>query len=247
MTTTTSRRCTTNIKSSDRNSVSDASPKRLPFDASAKRRESDDRRDGVRVEHDDGRLVRRALAGDAAAFDALASRHRPSVLRAVSLLIGDADEAESLTQEALTRAYAGLSGFRPDLPFAAWLHGIALNLARNHLRDRARRARPTDPTHLRTAAAPEGRRQGVLSGILRQELNERTVWAIGQLPEAFREAFVLHYVEGLGYDAISRITGATAGALRVRARRAKLLLRDSLGPVVDTWLRSAGGEAVREE
>jgi RNA polymerase sigma-70 factor (ECF subfamily) len=194
----------------------------------------------------DADLARRAASGDAAAFGELAKRCRPSVARAVALLIGDADEAESLAQEALTRAYAGLSGYDASLPFAAWLHGIALNLARNHLRDRARRARPVAPDRLGGAPAPEGRRHGVLSGILRQEMNDRTLWAIGQLPEPFREAFVLHYVEGLDYEAVSRITGATTGALRVRARRAKLLLRDSLGPVVDTWLRGAGGEGARE-
>jgi RNA polymerase sigma-70 factor (ECF subfamily) len=194
----------------------------------------------------DADLVHRAAAGDAAAFGELAAVYRPSVARAVALLIGDADEAESLAQEALARAYAGRAGYDVSLSFAAWLHGIALNLARNHLRDRARRARPVAPDRLGGAPAPEGRRHGVLSGVLRRELNEKTLWAIGQLPEAFREAFVLHYVEGLDYAAISRITGATAGALRVRARRAKLLLRDSLGPVVDTWLRGDGSEGVRE-
>jgi DNA-directed RNA polymerase specialized sigma24 family protein len=77
----------------------------------------------------------------------------------------------------------------------------------------------------------------VLSGILRDELATRVWLAIGQLPEAFREAVVLHYVEGLDYDQISRLTGASAGALRVRALRGRNLLRGELGPVVDTWLR----------
>ena len=43
--------------------------------------------------------------------------------------------------------------------------------------------------------------------------------AIGQLPEAYREAVLLHYVEGLDYSQISQITGISAGALRVRALR----------------------------
>ena len=197
------------------------------------------------MEPSDADLVGRARGGDRAAFDALVLRHRPSLVRAAALLIGDIDEAESLAQEALTRAYAGLAGWRDDLPFGPWLHGIALNLCRNHLRDRNRRARPVAPEHLGGAADPSGRRQGVLSGILRREWNDRALYAISQLPEAYREAFVLHHVEGMGYAEMSRITGVAAGALRVRARRARLLLREDLGSVVDTWMRQ-GKDAAEE-
>ena len=51
------------------------------------------------------------------------------------------------------------------------------------------------------------------------------------------EKGVLHFVEGLDYQDISDISGVAAGTLRVRAHRARTLLRSSLGPVVDTWMR----------
>jgi RNA polymerase sigma-70 factor (ECF subfamily) len=187
----------------------------------------------------DTELVARSLAGVAGAFDELVRRHRPRLVRTAALLIGDADEAESLAQETLTRSYAQLAEFDIGRPFSPWLHGIALNLCRNHLRDRARRARPTPPERLVETAAAEGRRQGVLSGILRREAGDHTLRAIGELPEALREAFVLHFVEGLDYAEMSRITGVAAGTLRVRSHRARTLLRSSLGDVVDTWLREA--------
>jgi RNA polymerase sigma-70 factor (ECF subfamily) len=188
----------------------------------------------------DAELAARALAGEAGAFDELVRRHRPRLVRTIALLIGDADEAESLAQETLTRVYAQLADFETGRPFGPWLHGIALNLCRNHLRDRARRARPTAPDRLGEAAAAEGRRQGVLSGILRREAGDHTLRAIGELPEVLREAFVLHFVEGLDYAEMSRITGVAAGTLRVRSHRARTLLRSSLGDVVDTWLREGG-------
>jgi RNA polymerase sigma-70 factor (ECF subfamily) len=152
-------------------------------------------------------------------------------------MIGDADDADSLVQEALTRAYAQLGSFRNDLPFGSWLRGIALNLCRNHLRARARHARPMAPDQLNEAAAAKDRRQGVLSSIVRREIGDQTLSAIGKLPVPLREAFVLHFVEEMDYEAMSVITGVTAGTLRVRAHRARTLLQNSLGPVVDTWLR----------
>jgi RNA polymerase sigma factor (sigma-70 family) len=185
----------------------------------------------------DNALVAAARAGESAAFDELVRRHRPRLVRVAALLTGDADEAESLAQEALSRAYSQLGEFDLARPFGPWLHGIALNLCRNHLRDRARRARPVPPEQLGEAAAPEGRRQGVLSGILRKEAGDRALRAIGLLPEALREAFVLHFIEGLDYAEAGEITGVAAGTLRVRAHRARTLLRADLGDVVDTWLR----------
>jgi RNA polymerase sigma-70 factor (ECF subfamily) len=192
------------------------------------------------VDESDAVLVSRALAGEADAFAELFGRHRPGLVRSVALLIWDEDEAESLAQEAVTRALAQLADFRQDLSFRAWLHGIALNLCRNQLRDRGRRARPMAPDQLGGTPLRKRPSWGVLSGILRQEAGERTAHAIGSLPELLREAFVLHFVEGLDYAEIGRITGLPAGTLRVRAHRARTLLRDSLGSVVDTWMREGG-------
>jgi RNA polymerase sigma-70 factor (ECF subfamily) len=192
---------------------------------------------GQAMSDPDPELVRRTLAGEAGAFDELVRRHRPRLVRIITWLIWDADEAESLAQEALARAYGQLNGYRPEVPFGGWLHGIARNLCRNHLRDRARHARPAAPEEFDRVAAPAGQRRGVLSGILRQELGEQTWKAVEELPLLLREAFVLHYLEGMDYAEMSQLTGVTAATLRVRAHRARTLLRDSLGPVVDTWLR----------
>jgi RNA polymerase sigma-70 factor (ECF subfamily) len=189
----------------------------------------------------DATLVQRALADDAGAFDELVRRHRPGLVRCIALIIGDEDEAESLAQETLTRAYTNLTDFNNDLPLGPWLRGIALNLCRNHLRARKRHAKPVAPEQLLQAPMREGRRHGVLSSILRREQEDQALLAIGQLPALFREAFVLHFIEALDYRQMSRITGVAEGTLRVRAHRARALLRENLGSVVDTWLRETDG------
>jgi RNA polymerase sigma-70 factor (ECF subfamily) len=189
------------------------------------------------MDEPDSSLVARTLGGEPRAFEELAHRHRPGLIRCVKLMIGDADEAESLAQEALTRAYAQLAAFQPDLLFGFWVRGIALNLARNYLRSRVRHGRPIAPSKLGDVPAKEGRSQGVLSGILRKEEAELTEKAISDLPSAFNEVFVLHFVERLDYATISRLTGVPEQTLRVRAHRARTLLRANLGSVVDTWLR----------
>jgi RNA polymerase sigma-70 factor (ECF subfamily) len=185
----------------------------------------------------DAALVASARMGDTKAFDELAILHRPGLVRLATSLIGDADEAESLAQEALTRAFALLESYDASRPFGPWVRGILLNLCRNHLRDRGRRALPVDPQQLADAAHLAARPGGVLSAIIRRETDEHALRAIAQLPLPFREAFVLRFIEGMNYAEISQTTGLNPATLRVRAHRARALLRDSLGPVVDTWLR----------
>jgi RNA polymerase sigma-70 factor (ECF subfamily) len=189
------------------------------------------------MDADEPVLVQQARDGRPEAFDELTRRHRPPLVRFAACMTGDADEAESLAQEALARAYVRLAEFEPGRPFGAWLRGIALNLCRTHLRDRARRARPVDPQELGGAAAAEGRRHGALSGLLRREQNDHALQALAELPNPLREAFVLRVLDELDYDTIAEITGATAASARARVHRARGLLRHRLGPVVDTWLR----------
>jgi RNA polymerase sigma-70 factor, ECF subfamily len=187
----------------------------------------------------DEELVAQACKGTTAAFDELARRHQPDLLRFAAYMIGDADEAENLVQETLTRAFTGLADFRAELPLRPWLHGILLNLCHNHLRDRTRHAKLVAPEQLAQAPAREGQHQGVLSGILRREMNEQALRAVAELPIPLREAFILHCLEGLPYAEMAQATGLAAGTLRVRAHRARTLLRHCLGSVVDTWMRES--------
>jgi RNA polymerase sigma-70 factor (ECF subfamily) len=180
-------------------------------------------------------LARKAQAGDRAAFDLLSAKERPRLVRWVGSLIGDADEAESIAQEAIGRAFAQIGGYHPEASFSSWLNGIALNLCRQHLRNRRRRAQPTDPTVLQQSIAP-GAARSVLSGVVSREQAEHARQAIDELPIALREAFVLHALEHWDYAEIAAASGVAEGALRVRVHRARALLKQRLGSVVDTWL-----------
>jgi RNA polymerase sigma-70 factor (ECF subfamily) len=184
----------------------------------------------------DAVLVEHVLAGDSAPFDELASRHRADLLRFLKAAIGDGDEAESLAQETLVRALAGLHRYQPEAPFRGYLFGIARNLIRNHFRSLRRHAHFVAPDELaRVAASPEGPRSP-LSELVRGETRRHLKAAVESLPEPFRRPFILHFVEGLDYAEISRRTGVAEGTLRVRTHRACTLLRAKLGAVVDTWL-----------
>jgi RNA polymerase sigma-70 factor, ECF subfamily len=197
----------------------------------------------VDSETPDQELVTASKQGDRNAYAILSQRYRERWARCAAMLIGDADEAESIAQEAITRAFDRLTTFRDGESFHAWVRGIVVNLCRQHLDRRRRQAKTIDPVALEPTVASGGQRQGVLSTILRRELSTKLWLAVAQLPAAYREAVVLHYVEGLDYDTISEMTGVAAGTLRVRALRGRNLLRGALGSVADTWLQKSPPES----
>jgi RNA polymerase sigma-70 factor (ECF subfamily) len=165
-------------------------------------------------------------------FEALVAPHREALGRFISMMVGR--EAEDIVQEATAVAFRDLGRFENRSKFSTWLYGIALNLCRKHLRDKGRHAMPAEQGVLEAQPA---RARGVLSSVIRHEMAERLEISVSRLPTPMREAFLLRYVDGMDYPEISEIAGVTQGTARVRAFRARALLREELGGVVDTvWL-----------
>lgn len=67
-------------------------------------------------------------------IDALVRTYRPRLLRFVAFSIGDADLAESITQDCFLKAWNGRAKFRGDCSVNTWLTSIALNLIRDQQR-----------------------------------------------------------------------------------------------------------------
>src|SRR2546423_15691513 len=98
----------------------------------AKRRNpSGDGRNYVTVQdrRTDTALVAASLAGDHAAFGELADRHAPRLSALAGRLLGDAVEAEDLTQGTLLQAYLGLDPLRDPARFSCWAYATARKLA----------------------------------------------------------------------------------------------------------------------
>ncbi len=165
-------------------------------------------------------------------FEELVAPIREPLSRFVAMMVGH--EAEDIVQEAVATAFRDLERFQERSQFSTWLYGIALNLCRKHLRDKSRHALTAAPG---TLEGQPVRRHGVLSSVIRHEMAERLELSVGRLPTPMREAFVLRYIHSMDYPEIAAITGASEGTARVRAFRARALLREELGDVVDTvWL-----------
>jgi RNA polymerase sigma-70 factor (ECF subfamily) len=86
----------------------------------------------------DSALIRKAAEGDFAAWEPLIRAHQEPVFRLAYLIVGDADDAEDIAQEAFVRAWRHLGRFDSTRPLRPWLLAITANLARNRRRSAGR-------------------------------------------------------------------------------------------------------------
>jgi len=155
-----------------------------------------DRFDAATEEESDEALAARCAAGDRAAFDLLAGRHRRRMYAICRRVTCDDHDALDALQNALLLAWQGIGGFRGEAGVGTWLYRVAVNAAIDEVRHRARRPEP------REEVAMAAGRQAVAD----QVAERLTVdWAMAQLPPQFRAAIVLREYLGLSYKEIAEV------------------------------------------
>lgn len=176
----------------------------------------------------DRAAVARTLAGDVEAFAVVVRRHARGLTSLCGRMAGDPRLGEELAQDALARAYASLASFRGDCRFRHWLYRIAVNGCRDFLKAGARAERPAEIAGDALVNAMDPER----GAVARQAVAALAV-EVAQLPPKYRVAFTLFHVENMPYDEIEAITGVKVNALKVRVHRARLMLRERLGELVE--------------
>lgn len=171
----------------------------------------------------DGELVRRARAGDQAAFGTLVERHAPMVRRLTRAVLRHPEDADDAAQDAFLSAWLALDRFDPSLPAGPWLARIAVNAARDLSRRRTvRRSEPIPESLGAPGGSPEQRTDDAL-------LRERLDRALAELPERQRLALVLFEVEGYRHAEIGALLGVPEGTVRSDVFHARRRMRTALG------------------
>ncbi len=173
-------------------------------------------------------LVESARAGRTDAWARLYQLFFEPVFRHVRYLAGERAAVEDLVQEVFARALVSLRDFDQRSSFSTWLHGIAVNVVRNHWRSQS----STQTAHDRLRAINTVREAAPVVDVDRAHLareRARVVYALlADMPEHLREAFVLRDLEGLAPAEAAAQLGISPGNLAVRATRARQRLRAEL-------------------
>jgi len=161
----------------------------------------------------------------------------PRVYSLARRMLGNDADAEDVTQDVLLQVVRKLHTFRGDANIATWLHRVTVNAALAHRRKRAtREAREvhdpfdhfmdngyhSDPVQP-WRATPE-------TQALNRETAEMIEKAIAELPEIYRDVYVLADVESMPNAEIGDLLGLSIPAVKSRLHRGRMLMRDALAP-----------------
>jgi RNA polymerase sigma-70 factor, ECF subfamily len=168
-------------------------------------------------------LVRRARAGDEAAFALLVERHERMVLRTGKRLLGRPDLAEDAAQEAFLRLHRHLGRVDESRELGPWLYRVVVNVCR----DISRRRRLEQPVDF-SAAEPESERDSAAAlddALTRDEQRRMVQAALLTLPLKEREAIVLRDIEGLTTAEVAKILGSSEGTVRSQISTGRLKIK----------------------
>lgn len=177
----------------------------------------------------------RAKAGlNAEDFDGIVAEHQRSLYRLLMGLTRDPDTAATLTQDCFVRAYESRGSFRGEASVKTWLVRIAVNLARDHAKNRRQgfwrrmfASSGTEEHEHAEAVASSGEATAERALIARQQTT--TMWEIvGRLSEKQREVFTLRYAEEMELEEIARTTGMKLGTVKAHLSRALANVREEL-------------------
>jgi RNA polymerase sigma-70 factor (ECF subfamily) len=175
-----------------------------------------------------------AQEGNAAAFEQLYRRYSRRVYSLCLRMVKNDSEAEDLTQEAFLLLFRKIHTFRGESKFSTWLHRLTVNLVLMGLRkkrypevslDATLEPGEEDSTPLLELSGPDLR----LGGVIDQMNLSR---AIEQLPDGYKEMFILHDVEGYEHHEIAKILGCSSGNSKSQLYKARLRLRELLQEVI---------------
>ncbi|HUS19087.1 MAG TPA: sigma-70 family RNA polymerase sigma factor [Terriglobales bacterium] len=162
-------------------------------------------------------------------FDGLVTGMQMRVYRLLLGMLRDQDAAETLTQDCFLKAYQGRRSYRGEASLSTWISQIAINLARDHQRNRKSdfwRKLFKGNEHFEAAAAAMPDRQPSHERALVAQEQVAAVWeAAEELSPQQRAVFVLRFVEDKTMEEIAEATGLKVGTVKIHLFRAVRAVR----------------------
>jgi RNA polymerase sigma-70 factor (ECF subfamily) len=182
---------------------------------------------------DEAAWIARALAGDDRAFAELMRCHHAPLQRLLRRILTNSEDAQDVLQETMLRAYRFLHRFDASRPFGPWLMRIGINLARNRLKQRARRQEISldeprgdegDEPFVGEWMADDTTREGIEY----ERLLARTHRALDALPDEYRAVLELRLLAEMSYDEIAHALGIPIGTVMSRLSRGRKQIQSAL-------------------
>ncbi|MET3730235.1 RNA polymerase sigma-70 factor (ECF subfamily) [Fictibacillus halophilus] len=183
-------------------------------------------------------MVTQVKKGDQEAFEGIVDLFKDKIYRHCFRMVGNGHEAEDLAQETFLRAYRNIGKYNSEYKFSTWIFRIATNLCIDRLRKKK-------PDYYLDAEVPGTEGATMYSQLSSEEplpeevVTENEEWnelqaEIMKLPEKYRTAILLKYVEDLSLEEISKIMDIPVPTVKTRIHRGREALKKVFQMVVKT-------------
>ncbi|MBX7147868.1 RNA polymerase sigma factor [bacterium] len=171
--------------------------------------------------------------GEEAAFNYLLERHKKGVYNFLYRFLGQNENVEEAFQDVFFRVIRSSQAYEPQAKFTTFLYTIA----RNYCIDmsRKKKTRPVSALEDKKGAEDEESRwEEKVEGsnftpeqeVLAQNLHQKLEWILSQINPDQREVFLLREKQGLPFEEIATIVGASVNTVKSRMRYAVASLQD---------------------
>ena len=186
----------------------------------------------------DAEQVQKVLAGDQAAYEPLVEAYQGRIFAFVAGRTRNFSATEDIVQNAFVEAYMHLKSLKSPEKFSGWLRGIALNLSNKWLQQKRPIISMDETSQDLTPEISEFPLPELPDEALEKtETKEAVIAAVDTLPHIYREAVLLHYMEGMTYPEIAAFLDIPESTVTGRLQVARNRLRDELMPLVEDTLR----------
>lgn len=173
----------------------------------------------------DFKLAQLAASGDVGSFEELYRRHHRRVYSICLRMLQNPTEAEDLTQDVFVQLFRKIGSFRGDSAFTTWLHRMTVNQVLMHFRKRNVKLEKTTeegetPEQIVMGTANPDR-MPIVDKIALQD-------AVDQLPNGYKNVFLLHDVQGYEHEEVAKILGCSVGTSKSQLHKARLKMRKLL-------------------
>ncbi len=168
-------------------------------------------------------LITRTEAGEREAFNDLVRKYQKPLYALLYRMVGNPEDASDLLQKAFVKAFTGLKSFERRSTFKTWLYQIAINLAKNVYRDRARIEQvPIDNVVIR-------RNPRTIENLIIKENRQLLRQALAGLPEKQRITLMLRVQEEKKFEEIAAIMECSLGTAKANFHHAVQKLKMLMG------------------
>jgi RNA polymerase sigma-70 factor (ECF subfamily) len=176
-------------------------------------------------------LIRKCKNGDHSAYGELLARYESGLYAICYSYTCDREQSLDIIQEVYIKIFRSIKNFDESYPLLPWLKKITINTCLNHLRDNRKYKHlpmdglaESDLSYLDLIESPDHIEEVVLQKKSRQIIME----ALQVLPEIYRMALTLRYLEEMSYEEMARMLNLPMGTVKSHISRARRLLKQQL-------------------